>query len=93
VLGHAIFIFISIGKPFLAVVAMPWYLYYVASLLEDIVSLIIGLLCNLETKSGFDNPWRASSLQEFWSNRFCSSVGSMLKDLVYDPIIEGEKPP
>jgi D-alanyl-lipoteichoic acid acyltransferase DltB (MBOAT superfamily) len=38
----------------------------------------------------FDAPWRSQSLADFWAKRWDLAAGNTLRDLVYEPVQQGE---
>ncbi|EFJ41477.1 hypothetical protein VOLCADRAFT_98535 [Volvox carteri f. nagariensis] len=66
------------------------YVWIFASLLLDLpVSLGCALWCRVELQPAMNNPFASISVREFWGRRYNQVVSCVLKDTVYDPIMDG----
>eukprot|EP00775_Hariotina_reticulata_P010019 gene10019-10174_t len=82
----------------LAVHQMPdllrYYMYFlglyafISFVMEGTAAALMGLL-SLEVVPPMDQPWKSTSIADFWSRRWNNVVGLTLRALVYDPIVEG----
>ena len=76
------------GHFFWSDICFGWFLYANTSGIEDLVSLIVLFTLNLKLEHNFDRPWLSQSVQELWSRRYNLVFGTVLRDIVYDPICE-----
>jgi hypothetical protein len=59
------------------------------TLLMDLPAAVLSGPLGLELIPSFDEPWLSNSLADFWGRRWNIPTASMLRCVVYDPIIEG----
>ncbi|GIM03735.1 hypothetical protein Vretimale_8401 [Volvox reticuliferus] len=66
------------------------YVWLFASILLD-TSMPLGcvLLGHIELQPAMDKPFASVSVREFWGRRYNQIVSSILKDTIYDPIMDG----
>lgn len=61
---------------------------FLGLLMDGPASLATSLI-GLNIIPTFDQPWLSSSLADFWGRRWNITTSSILRTLVYDPIVEG----
>lgn len=66
-----------------------WLAYCWIGGYQDLSSLVILLTLKLKLSSNFDQPLRATSVSEFWAKRWNLIMHSQLKEVFYDPYIQG----
>ncbi|GAB4815442.1 hypothetical protein N2152v2_002488 [Parachlorella kessleri] len=64
-------------------------LFAVLGLLMDGPAALFTSLLGFQVAPHFDEPWRVDSVASFWAKRWNLAAGSTLRDLLYDPILEG----
>ncbi|KAJ9530432.1 hypothetical protein QJQ45_000809 [Haematococcus lacustris] len=55
----------------------------------DLPATVVTSLVDLRIVPTFDSPWLCTSLADFWGRRWNITTSSVLRVLVYDPIVEG----
>ncbi|KAL4585407.1 hypothetical protein LXL04_010027 [Taraxacum kok-saghyz] len=60
-------------------------LYFSLELIVALSSTIVGLFLNVELDQQFDEPYLATSLQDFWGRRWNVMVNRILHPSVYEP--------
>jgi hypothetical protein len=63
-------------------------LYLALSLLMDFPASLIDLLGGVQLTKHFDEPYLSVSIRDFWSNRWNLTAGLLLRNAVYDPVID-----
>lgn len=43
-----------------------------------------------QLQPSFEQPYRSHSLKEFWGVRYNKVIGSLLRDVVYEPVLQGQ---
>lgn len=81
---------ISEPRSFLGSVACMWYCYGWGSCLQDVSLLVSLLLVNIKLEDSFDQPYLADSFSDFWAKRWNRVMSAQLRDLCYEPIVDGE---
>ena len=66
-------------------------LYTVLGCAYDILAFLAASMIRLEVAPHFDKPFFSKSFSSMWGKRWNLSVGNTLRDLIYDPIQEGEQ--
>lgn len=69
---------------------LSWFIYATMSLIMDLLSALILSISNIQLMDHFNQPWLTISISEFWALRWNLVTGSLLRDLIYDPCIEGQ---
>ena len=64
-------------------------MYFLLASVMELAACFSWMVMGLELMPHFDRPWLTTSISEFWSVRWNLVVGALLRDLVYDPILEG----
>eukprot|EP01116_Phalansterium_solitarium_P014173 TRINITY_DN31722_c0_g1_i1.p1 TRINITY_DN31722_c0_g1~~TRINITY_DN31722_c0_g1_i1.p1 ORF type:complete len:382 (+),score=61.74 TRINITY_DN31722_c0_g1_i1:101-1147(+) len=64
----------------------PVGIYVIASLMMDGVSGFANV-CGVPVMTHFNEPYMASSVNDFWSNRWNLTASSVLRDAVYYPVM------
>eukprot|EP00210_Caulerpa_lentillifera_P006893 g6590.t1 len=66
-----------------------WYAYTWGSSMQD-ASLVISLLVvNLKLEDSYNQPYLADSFTDFWARRWNRVMGTQLRDLCYEPVVDG----
>eukprot|EP00210_Caulerpa_lentillifera_P006781 g6480.t1 len=68
---------------------LSWLMYCLLTAVMECVSYISLIVLGIQLTPHFDRPWLSTSISEFWSMRWNLVVGALLRDLIYDPILEG----
>lgn len=58
--------------------------------MDGSASMASGLL-RIKIAPHFDEPYLSASFADWWSRRWNLTVGNVLRMLIYDPIVEGER--
>ena len=64
-------------------------MYFLLASVMELAASVSWMVMGLELMPHFDRPWLTTSISEFWSARWNLVIGALLRDLVYDPILEG----
>ncbi|GFZ02107.1 acyl-CoA sterol acyl transferase 1 [Actinidia rufa] len=62
------------------------HIYFMLELLLVIVAASVRAVARLELEPQFDEPYLATSLQDFWGRRWNLMVTGILRPTVYDPV-------
>ncbi|KAG2496338.1 hypothetical protein HYH03_005568 [Edaphochlamys debaryana] len=91
-LGTAVFLLIQYGDDMHSVLRHYVYafgLYAFVGFLMDGPAAVAVEALGLQLVPTFDQPWRSTSLADFWGRRWNITTSSVLRTLVYDPIVQG----
>ena len=70
--------------------ALALALYCLLGVMEDGLGAVTASVIGLVVKPSFNNPiTHTSSLRDFWSFRWNRHVASLLRELVYEPVVSG----
>ena len=64
-------------------------LYALLSSIMDGPGAVAAAALHIPVSPHFDQPWLSSSVASFWNSRWDLSAGNALRQLIYDPIMEG----
>lgn len=68
---------------------LSWLMYCLLTAVMEFTSYVSLVVLGIELMPHFDRPWMTTSISEFWSIRWNLVIGALLRDLIYDPILEG----
>lgn len=60
-------------------------------LCANAAAALVVLLTGIQCAPSWDRPWLQTSLSDFWGRRWNMPAAASLKELVYDPIVEGRR--
>jgi hypothetical protein len=63
-------------------------LYFILSSIMDGPGAFFSSWLGVPVSPHFDQPWLSSSVVTFWSRRWDLAAGNVLRQLIYDPIVE-----
>lgn len=66
-----------------------WYGYAWVSSLADASQLISLAILGLKLEDAFNAPYLADSFTDFWARRWNLLVAAQLRELCYEPIVQG----
>eukprot|EP00210_Caulerpa_lentillifera_P001675 g1610.t1 len=66
-----------------------WYLYGWVSGLQDITQFLSLLVLNIRQEENFNHPYLSDSFSDFWARRWNLVMAKQLRELCYEPIIQG----
>lgn len=75
-------------NPMLAWCFFGFSVYLMLELLVTLSSSLIGLFLRVELDAQFDEPYLATSLQDFWGRRWNVMVNRILHPTIYDPMLK-----
>lgn len=64
-------------------------LYALLTAVMDAPGALITGVIKLKISPHFDQPWLSNSVRSFWSKRWDLAAGNTLRQLIFDPIVEG----
>ncbi|KAL6197852.1 hypothetical protein ACLB2K_027644 [Fragaria x ananassa] len=64
-----------------------FHIYFMLEIILVVVATVARAAMELELEQQFDEPYLASSLQDFWGRRWNTMVTSILRPSVYDPVL------
>ncbi|KAF8095261.1 hypothetical protein N665_0338s0016 [Sinapis alba] len=64
----------------------PLHIYLALELLLTLLKFVVTITFGCEPEPAFNEPYLATSLQDFWSRRWNLSVSAILRWSVYDPV-------
>ncbi|XP_075081975.1 acyl-CoA--sterol O-acyltransferase 1-like [Nicotiana tabacum] len=62
------------------------HIYFMLEIILTMVSTMVRVVTRVELEPPFDEPYLASSLQDFWGKRWNLMVTNILRPTVYDPV-------
>ncbi|XP_075085200.1 acyl-CoA--sterol O-acyltransferase 1-like [Nicotiana tabacum] len=62
------------------------HIYFVLEIMLTTVSTMVRVVSRVELEPPFDEPYKTSSLQDFWGKRWNLMVTNILRPAVYDPV-------
>ncbi|KAL8268106.1 hypothetical protein R6Q59_001904 [Mikania micrantha] len=75
-------------NPMLGWIFFGFSIYLMTELLVTLSSLIVGVFLRVELDPQFDEPYLATSLQDFWGRRWNVMVNRILHPMIYDPVLK-----
>ncbi|KAL6756580.1 hypothetical protein V8C86DRAFT_2645542 [Haematococcus lacustris] len=89
-LGFTVYLLLAVELPIVvrdlvSAFAMVGFL----GMIMDLPATVVTSLVDLRIVPTFDSPWLCTSLADFWGRRWNITTSSVLRVLVYDPIVEG----
>jgi len=66
-----------------------WYLYTIVSICQDVSQFFTLLILSIKLQENFNQPYLSDSFSDFWSRRWNLVMRIQLKELCYEPIIQG----
>lgn len=73
--------------------ACAWFLYSWGCGIQDVSLFVSLLVVNIKLEDSFNQPYLSDSFSDFWARRWNRVMAKQLKDLCYEPIVEGESIP
>lgn len=67
---------------------LNWFFYCFFSTVQAVNSLAALVVLNVQLADNFDRPYLATSVEEFWAKRWNLVMGTELREMVYEPIIQ-----
>ncbi|CAA7021123.1 unnamed protein product [Microthlaspi erraticum] len=67
-------------------VLQPFFMYLPLEIMLTLIKFLLTIILGCELKPVFDEPYLATSLQDFWGRRWNPMVSSLLSSLIYAPI-------
>ncbi|XP_062013590.1 acyl-CoA--sterol O-acyltransferase 1-like [Rosa rugosa] len=64
-----------------------FHIYFALEIILVVVASVVRLVMGLELEPQFNEPYLASSLQDFWGRRWNIMVTSILRPSVYEPVL------
>eukprot|EP00210_Caulerpa_lentillifera_P006882 g6579.t1 len=77
-------------RSFMNSIPSAWFTYIWASMIQDFSLFISLLVFNLKLEDSYDRPYLSDSFSDFWSKRWNRVMQTQLRDLCYEPLIQGE---
>ncbi|XP_009766446.1 acyl-CoA--sterol O-acyltransferase 1-like [Nicotiana sylvestris] len=62
------------------------HIYFMLEIILTMVSTMVRVVTRVELEPPFDEPYLASSLQDFWGKRWNLMVTNILRPTIYDPV-------
>ncbi|KAK4369712.1 hypothetical protein RND71_009187 [Anisodus tanguticus] len=62
------------------------HIYFVLEIILTMVSTMVRVASRVELEPPFDEPYKTSSLQDFWGRRWNLMVTNILRPTIYDPV-------
>ncbi|KAI3795755.1 hypothetical protein L1987_38412 [Smallanthus sonchifolius] len=78
----------DVMNPMLAWIFFGFSVYLMLELLVTLTSTIVGMFLKLELDPQFNEPYLATSLQDFWGRRWNVMVNRILHPTIYDPMLK-----
>ncbi|KAM0020382.1 putative long-chain-alcohol O-fatty-acyltransferase [Helianthus debilis subsp. tardiflorus] len=63
-----------------------FHIYFMLEIVLDMVAYVARTVVQMEFEPPFDEPYLATSLQDFWGKRWNRMVTSILHPTIYDPV-------
>ncbi|XP_006352461.1 acyl-CoA--sterol O-acyltransferase 1-like [Solanum tuberosum] len=63
-----------------------FHIYFMLEIIFNMISAVVRGVSRVELEPPFDEPYLASSLQDFWGKRWNLMVTNILRPTVYDPV-------
>ncbi|KAL2475720.1 Acyl-CoA--sterol O-acyltransferase 1 [Abeliophyllum distichum] len=67
------------------------HIYFMLEMILAMVATLARVLTRVELEPQFDEPYLATSLQDFWGRRWNLMVSNILRPTVYDPVLSISK--
>lgn len=64
-------------------------LYLIQGIKTDVLVYLADLACGMKVTPEFDRPFLSCSCCEMWGKRWCLPAGTLLRQLIYEPVVEG----
>lgn len=64
-------------------------LYMLLSSIMDGPGALFSHVLGIRVSPHFNSPWLATSVRSFWNQRWDLAAGNVLRQLIYEPVIEG----
>ncbi|XP_022847597.1 acyl-CoA--sterol O-acyltransferase 1-like [Olea europaea var. sylvestris] len=73
--------------PYMILFCYCLHIYFALEMLLAMVATVTRVLIRVELEPQFDEPYLATSLQDFWGRRWNLMVSNILRPTVYDPVL------
>ncbi|CAI9783964.1 unnamed protein product [Fraxinus pennsylvanica] len=73
--------------PYIILFCYCLHIYFMLEMLLAMVATLARVLIRVELEPQFDEPYLATSLQDFWGRRWNLMVSNILRPIVYDPVL------